>query len=453
TYKGPQGMHKEQGTSKKGDPLKDILSKLKLEEQKSEKLSLQEVLEISSEGLKQCTPQRLEDLPWHFLRKVLALNVTARSTGLEQGGVKDLEEKGIAEETTFESLFFSDNTNESISLNPLDVLCAKWRPHSMAESRGFREESLVMASMLTISFVRMGNLNFSKSKFLNEFLSPSQQHHNYFMHQDMEYGDIPRKIADGLVEMAWYFPGGEENSDLFPEPVAVANLCGDIESHRMQFSFLTQVSSAVFVFAKHISEHECNVLSSLKGSATQYFLILEERCRESSQSVGFLKKVVAELNLKPSDILLKNAMRNQAEFVKKLRSIVGRIINAPFKCSSIKEMADVARKLSIQADEDCQDCQNALQCAEQITKEIKDVVKYKEETLKLQGVLWKKLAETQRELCRMKKLGDKTLEKYRSELIARISELREKQNQCDLPSSLTNFIVRIKQTSPSLLDG
>ncbi|CAI5791040.1 CARD domain-containing protein [Podarcis lilfordi] len=62
----------------------DILCKLNLEKHKSKALSLQEVLKIGSGSLKEFTPQTWEDLPWHFLRKILALNVTARSTSFKQ---------------------------------------------------------------------------------------------------------------------------------------------------------------------------------------------------------------------------------------------------------------------------------------------------------------------------------------------------------------------------------
>ncbi|CAM4566084.1 unnamed protein product [Lepidochelys olivacea] len=240
--------------------LQYIESKLEMEKYRSRKLKLRDVLEITPESLKNCPPQTTGDLPWHFLRKLMALNGMARSTSLEhraptdQTLTMDKEELDIPEDFSFLS-----DTDTSDSLHPLDVLCAillssdsflqqeilskmsmcqfalplllpaldtpkctlllwamrdmvrKWRPHSLAESRGFREESLVLTSMPTISFVRMGSCSFSKSHLLNEVLSPSQQHHNFFVHWDMESGNVPRAIADGLVEISWYFPGGMGN--------------------------------------------------------------------------------------------------------------------------------------------------------------------------------------------------------------------------------------------------
>ncbi|XP_042329732.1 up-regulator of cell proliferation-like [Sceloporus undulatus] len=477
--------------------LEDILSKLKLLKQKSNKLTLQETLEIGSGSLKQCTPHNLEDLPWHFLRKVLALNVTARNTSLEQGTTDGECLRGVENEKSIEdSILIIPEIDTKQSMNPVDVLCAlllcsntfllqeifskmslcqfalplllpaleapkgtlmlwamrdivkKWRPHSLAGSRGFREENLVLISMPVISFVRLGSSTCSKSKLLNDFLSPSEQYHDFFIHRDMEGGNIPREIADGLVEIAWYFPGGQENSDLFSDPVAVTNLRGDVESNWVQFSFLSEVSTALFIFAEHISEREYNLLSLLKESSTQYYFIIEHDGRNTRETLAFLNKLAPVLKLKSSHILPKAATTNKADFVGKLRSTVRRIICSSHKNLSVQNMADVARELSIWVDEDSQDCQNGLQSAEQITQKIKDVADYKKVMLKLQGDVWKNLAVVEKELCRMEKQGAKPSEEYRSELIDRSLKLREQQHKCQPTIALNNFIDGLIRLSP-----
>ncbi|CAM5118114.1 unnamed protein product [Eretmochelys imbricata] len=104
---------------------REVLSKLKLQKYESRKLRMNDILEISSGSLKDWIPQKLRDLPWHFLRKVMALNRTARSTSLrcgalhDQGTRVDEEEQGINEQ-----IFFVSDTDTKVSLNPLDVLCA-----------------------------------------------------------------------------------------------------------------------------------------------------------------------------------------------------------------------------------------------------------------------------------------------------------------------------------------
>ncbi|EMP23900.1 Interferon-induced very large GTPase 1 [Chelonia mydas] len=54
--------------------LQYIESELEMEKYISRKLKLRDILEITPENLKNWTPQTTGDLPWHFLRKLMALN-------------------------------------------------------------------------------------------------------------------------------------------------------------------------------------------------------------------------------------------------------------------------------------------------------------------------------------------------------------------------------------------
>ncbi|XP_053122169.1 interferon-induced very large GTPase 1-like [Hemicordylus capensis] len=469
--------------AKKNLEREETATKKELQKYINKELTLREVLEISSESLKERTPQSLGDLPWHFLRNVFALNVTARDTRLGKGAPNDQGMRGKEEKEMFdEGIFFTSEMDDKVSVNPLDVLCAvvlcsdnflrqeifskmsmwqfalplllppletprctlmlwamrdivkRWRPHSLAESKGFREESLVLTSMSNISFVRMGNLGLSKSKLLNEILSPSQQHYDFFIHQDMECGNIPQEIADGLVEMAWYFPGGQKSSDLFSEPVAIANLHGNVESHWLQFHFLTQVSSAVFIFTECIGEKEYAVLSSLKKSLSLCFFILECHSKYFTDTSHFIRELATVFKLKNSQTLMKGDRKNEPQFVEKLQSIVAGIIHSSSKSMRKQNMADVACEFKIQVGEDAQDCQNVLRYADEITGGIKDIAIYKKETLtEIQGDLWKNLARVEKELCRMKSQGDTPSEQYKSRV-----EL-PKQYECKHHSGLNNF--------------
>ncbi|XP_066486481.1 up-regulator of cell proliferation-like [Tiliqua scincoides] len=463
---------------------KEMLCRLNLHNIK--KLTLQKVLEISSKSLEERSPHLLADLPWHFLRKVLALDATARDTRLEQQVSEDQGRRGEEEETKAHmAVLFTHEIFEKVSVNPLDVLCAlllssdrflqqeillkmskcqfalplllppletpkctlmlwamrdivrKWRPHSLAESKDFREESLVLTSMPTFSFVRLGRCSFSKSKLLNEFLSPSQQHCDFFVHRDMECGNISREISDGMVEIAWHFPGGLGNFHDFPEPLAVANLRGDVQSHRVQFSFLTQVSSAVFIFTESLSRREYGFLSSKKEPSIPYYFLLDICSGTFRETQTFLNTF-----FKNSPRLVISAKNNRAKFVRTLQSTVRRIISSHPKTTSLLDMAKVARELVIQVDEDCQECQRAFQGAADITRDIQDVAEYKKMTLKLQGDLWKNLAKTERELYKMESQGS-GLEKQRSELKGELLELRRQQNKCELTKSLTKFLYGI----------
>ncbi|XP_025068200.1 interferon-induced very large GTPase 1-like isoform X2 [Alligator sinensis] len=466
----------------------EVISKLKLRKYKNGKLRLSDILDISPGSIQDQNPQALGDLPWHFLRKVMALNVTARSMSLVHGalgeqGDKDHEEQGIEE-----TIFCLSNNDREDGVNPLDVVCAvlrcsdsflqqeilskmamcqfalplllpaldtpkctlllwamrdivkKWRPRSLAESRGFREESLVLTQMPTISFVRLQHCNLSKSKLLNEILSPAQQHHDFFVHRDMASGNVPRAITNGLVEISWYFPGGRETLDVFPEPVAVTNLRGDVASHWPHFSFLTEVSSAVFIFAESITEREYGLLSSLRESTTKYYFILNHQARHVQETLGFLKKLSPVLKLKSSHVLMKDETTNIATFVKKLHTTILGILKSAPKKLAIQDMAVTARELGIHVDEDRKECLDTSKCIDEITREIRDVARYKKEMLRLQGDLWRNLAKVEKELCRMARQGDTPSEKYRSQLKEKMLEIRKQQNACDLTAGLTKFI-------------
>ncbi|KAM9147487.1 up-regulator of cell proliferation-like isoform 1-T1 [Pangshura tecta] len=469
-----------------------VLEKLNLEQYRSRQLRLRDLQEISPESRETWAPMTLGDLPWHFLRKVMALNGTARNTRLVHGATDDQETNEEQEvHIDYNNLSLS-NMDSSSSLNPLDVLCAvllcsdsflqqeilsrmsmcqfalplllpaldnprctlmlwtmrdivrKWRPHSLAESRGFREESLVLTAMPTISFVRLGSCSFSKSKLLNDILSLSQQHHDFFVHRDMESGNVPREIADGLVEISWYFPGGRENLDLFPEPIAVTNLHGDIELHWLQFSFLTEVSSAVFIVTESINERQYALLSSLQGSDTKYYFIFNCKIEKPEETLGFLYKLESVLKLDKLSVLMRENTLNHAQFVEKLQFTIGSLTESSLKRTSVADTAATARELGIRVDEDSEECQSASKRAAGITAEIKDVAKYKREMLRLPEDRCKKLAKEEKELCRMQWQGDTATGFQASQ---QRKEWLDLQAKCELTDGMVKFITGLGKLS------
>ncbi|XP_067401850.1 up-regulator of cell proliferation-like isoform X2 [Emydura macquarii macquarii] len=478
----------------KGQSLQDFLISLGLERHQTRKLLLNDILEINTETLQQSSPRTLGEIPWYFLRKIMALNGMARSTRLVPDAPGD---NGISKDGAEPfAIIPPPSLAPSLCVNPLDVLCAvlccsdrflqqeillkmsmcqfalplllpaldnpkctlmlwamrdivrTWRPLSLRESRGFKEESLVLMSMPTFSFVRLGRCSLSKSKILNKVLSPPQQQHDFFIHRDMESGNVPREIAKGLVEISWYFPGGRENSDPFQEPIAVINLRGNVESHWQQFSFLAEVSSVVFIFADCISERKYELLSSLQGLRTKFYLILNPQFTITSKTQRFLNKLAPLLQLNQSHVLVKDNTTNNSDFVARLQATLAQLMRPPRRAVSIENMAVTAREQGFQVDEDCEECEEARKRADEITGEIRDVVEYKRRALKLQGDPCKRLAEVERELCQMKKQGEIPTEDYKSEMRRELLELRTQQNGCDLTGGMGTFKASLEQPSP-----
>uniref|UniRef100_A0A803K5C2 Up-regulator of cell proliferation-like n=1 Tax=Xenopus tropicalis TaxID=8364 RepID=A0A803K5C2_XENTR len=455
------------------------------------KITLRDILNIGQETINEVIPQTVKDLLWALLSRLMALNRTARAIQLE-----DISENLDSYTNSLEEdIFQKMNLYGKDSYNPLDILCAllncsdmflqqnilskmatcqfalplllpthnspncmfmlwamrdivkRWRPHTYTESKGFIEENLVQVEMPLFSFVRLGQSKLSKSKILNQVLSPAQQYQDFFIHDNMEGGNTERQISDGLVEISWFLPVGRENSDNFPEPVAVTNLRGDIESNWTQFSFLTQVSSAVFVFAESINETQCELLAQCSKSNTNfYFIITPSGKGVSKETSESFKKLLSIPSIHKSHILIKDKGVNDGRLVKNIQNIIRHFLKV---CVQVKleDLAKTATELGIKVDENSQECQIAKECATEITKEIQDVVQYKKETIQLQGDLWKQVAQIEKELCRMRKQGNRNIEEYKSQLMKDLKMLHMKQNQHDLPDPMSKFISAITHLS------
>ncbi|KAM5151680.1 up-regulator of cell proliferation-like [Mantella aurantiaca] len=446
-----------------------------------------EVLRIGLEDLKNNVPQRKEDVPWHFLHQLMALNRTARNTRLNQS--LDTKPNTMQDE----DMDFMDDIDMSTSIHPLDVLCLllncsdsflqqeiltkmsmcqfalplllpagqsfnitfmlwamrdivkKWRPQSLANIKGCKEDNLVNIPMPVFSFARLGRCNLSKSRILNYILSPVQQHHDFFVHQNMEGANILREVSEGLVEISWHFPGGSETLDLFPDPVAVANLRGDLESNWNQFNFLTKVSSAVFIFIESMDDQSYSVLSNVEESNTNYFIILapSSRCI-SMETQNYIKMLYPILKVNRRNVLVKNNSINDAELVKKLQLTLTDLIKCSPYYITLEEMSHIAADLGIHVDESSEEHQHTRTLALEITKNVKDVMQYKNETMTLQGEYWKQLAKIEKEMCRMKGLGRENAEDYRAKLVKKCACLRKQQSECSMPHGIFTFISALK---------
>ncbi|KAJ8336677.1 hypothetical protein SKAU_G00378970 [Synaphobranchus kaupii] len=226
--------------------LDELAMDLGLEHYLKNKLTLSKVLEIDGETLTDERIQSLKSLPWCFLRKLMMVNVTARSVGCE--AKQDMAPQNL------DSLQHNTDNPQGHSniVNPLDLITAIFLC-----SDGFLQQEMVLKmSMCQFSVplllpkcdaqectlmlwaVGLGNSSLSKSHILNQVISNPQQYHDTFVHKNMDCSDTPRRISNGLVEISWYLPCGNQNSDVLSKPLAVTNLRGDLNYFKTQYSFL-----------------------------------------------------------------------------------------------------------------------------------------------------------------------------------------------------------------------
>ncbi|XP_073403595.1 interferon-induced very large GTPase 1-like [Dendrobates tinctorius] len=462
-----------------------LLVELGLDKARKSKLTLGNVLSIGPENVHHEKPKTTADLPEHFLMNLIALHRNTRKTELDD----NLSNLGSSADDDPFDLFTSKATQKQIPnfTHPLDVLCAvlscsdeclqqelvskmsmcqfsvplllpsgdgsgsifmrwamrdivkKWRPQSLADSKGFREDNLVNIEMPILSFVRLGPNKLSKSKILNQVLNPSQQHHEFFIHDNMEGGNIERKISDGLVEMSWYFPCGK--SDVFPEPIAVANLRGDLESNWEQFTFLTRISSATFIFIESMCERQFRLLSSFNPNDTEFYFIVTPGKDKGVdlETKQHMQNLMSLLKIDKANVVLKSSTMNDAEFMNKVQKIINGQLKKNPK-SKVKDITNEVSDLNIHIDEAYDEFQRTSDYALNITSMIESVERFKNESLTLQGDLWKKLSKLEKEFCRMTKQGGEDQEIYRSKLKEKRNLLHSEQNKHALPGAMALFI-------------
>ncbi|XP_045572313.1 up-regulator of cell proliferation isoform X1 [Salmo salar] len=472
--KPEESSSRENIKTTKGSCLRELLSKAGLEDHYENKLTLSTALEINANTTSDEPLNTMQSLPGAFLKKLMMANVNARS-------VKCLTTDQEVSYCGIDNL--DTDTDSSNVINPLDLITAlflcsdgflqqemvqkmstcqfavplllpncdtkqstlmlwalrdivrKFRPSFQTATNAFVEERIVVSDIPMVSFVRLGESSLSKSQILNKLLSNPQQYHDTFVHYDMECGDVPRRISDGLVEISWYLPCGNRNIDMFTKPVAVANLRGDIGSFETQFSFLCQTSAAVYIF---IDDFEAD-LKVLERKITKAELFLVVNSQRKTFKVDTLKKIITNYSINPANVIVKKK-QNDAEFVKTLQSSVGDNIKKIRNRLTIENMVDVAHQFGILVDEDSDECQSARKMADEITRNFKDTMKFKDQQLPLQGTIWKELSQLEKERCRLRNAQNNVIEHYKSFLKKREEGLREKQNTFDKSDAMTSFI-------------
>ncbi|XP_062399809.1 interferon-induced very large GTPase 1-like [Sardina pilchardus] len=300
--------------------------------------------------------ESLKDVPLAFIRKLLMINTKCRNhTSVDSGktqnsGNDDEEEEKEEEEVNpldlvtalylcadsflqqemslkmsmcqFAVPFLipqSDNSQCTLMLWALRNIYKEWRPHDLIQTKNYVEDSVVHAQIPLLSFVSLKDCSFSKSQLLNQVLSNAQQSIPYFTHRELRGGSVPKKIANGLVEMTWSLPCGQSNIDVFPKPVAIANMRGDIISNKTQFNFLMQVSAAVFVCLDTMTQEEEKLLDLLGPQKSKLFLVINKSSNKES--------VAESLKLKKTHIIKWKQNANMAKFCDQITELAQQILD------------------------------------------------------------------------------------------------------------------------------
>ncbi|XP_069840754.1 interferon-induced very large GTPase 1-like isoform X2 [Dendropsophus ebraccatus] len=489
-YKEEEAVPRKVSRSEEPDE-PQVSRKSSRETRRDDALPSEEIINSKTRNI-EVYPEEDHDPQLELLQKLMALDTSARKTIQDEEFEITYWDSDDDDDDDEEEEFRKKDTKSTKPSNPLDVLCGllncsdmirqqqivykmsmcqfavplllpsldrrdftfmlwsmrdivkRWKPQCLIPSKDYKEDSIVNVPMPVFSFVRLGSCNISKSRYLNQVLSPPQQNHNFFVHGDMPGGNIPRKLSEGLVEICWYLPTGNGQSDVFPEPIAVTNLRGDLKSNKEQFSFLRSLSSGMFIFIEDINEHHRSLVSSLQKEANVFFILNVKDGDVNTENLKSLTEVLPRNNL-----LVKNKRVNDSQMVKKIRTAMKRMFSETKDTRSLEEISKKVTEPNIHIDENSPKCQEIKGKAKEITDEINDINQYKKETMKLQGEFWKQMSRTEKEMCRMRELGDRDAEEYKSELRAKIEQLQEVQRQQSLTYGMERFREAITMYSVS----
>ena len=429
-----------------------------LEDYYDDKLTLSTVLEINQSDTSESKLESPKSYPEAFLRKLMMLNANARSVKCVSKDVDTDKQNTINPLDLITALFLCsdgflqqdmvvkmalcqfavpllmpnhDTREITMMLWAMREIVRTFSPSKLAFRNLSCEERIVLTDIPLLSFVRLGRTSLSKSQVLNKLLTNTKECYDIFYNRNMEGGDVPRKISEGLVEMTWYLPCGKKNTDKFTEPLAVANLRGDIRDFDKQFSFLCQTSAAVYIFC---DESEIDYFKHLEGMVVEARLLLISSIQGKSFT---LKTMTIKPSLKTTTVSQRK--NTESELVKALQESVPKMLgNCPVKVS-MENLADTARRCDILVDEDIDECQGVRKNADNIIQHIANTSMFKEKQLPSQGHIWKELSLLETEYWRLRNAGNENIEDYRKSLKITEKDLKTHQQRLEISSAMLRF--------------
>ncbi|XP_069055051.1 interferon-induced very large GTPase 1-like [Lepisosteus oculatus] len=443
-----------------------LLERLGLQKFYSVKLTKPDVLTVNKLSLSNTQPTAEEELSFYYLYKLMMLDYRARSVLCvkEKGHPhhKSADVSCDVDDFLGDTNVCDDDTEEELQIHPMDIqmavfLCAsdflrQWMCMKLTKcqyalpllvpdprndttefpmwafqqvkkswkSKGANKDSvksglLFQASVPIVSFIRFGICPTSKSKILNSVIN--RQKHNVFFHWHCKGSTRECLLTDGLVEIAWYWPGGMED-DVLNSCVAFTNLHGDASNHKEQIAFLQEVSAVIVVLLSESSLNDTRkeTLSSLLKSSTPVICLFAEK-----------EKVAHRPN--PTKVKLAVHNKNEAQLTDEIISHIKHFLGTKDKKCSLKACIEVARRHSIVTDEVNEKCREGHEIAQRLMDLIKkeDLANVKRTFLPLQGDLWYEWCRKDKESYRLQSSAFTSIEQQKSKIQAKKEDLRKEQ--------------------------
>ena len=504
-----QNASPEESKNELDESINEILNVLDMKKFYPQKLTYEDVIMLTSELKNESTkkPTSLPELPWFFLRQIVALDSNAMEN-CDVSSQQDFGDESSSDSSDSELDVKMDdsmngspdsgaeNRNESnnlakiTSVNPLDLiyaifLCADdflrqevidkmvrcqysvpfvlpspnvkerasqnlvllWALSSLSrlfyDDKKLVHKTLVDVETPIITCMSLGEETSWKSKFLNKMLSPVQ---DTFWHQGLRGGDCEQKISNGMVEVAWYLPGGHMGEP-FLSPLVFTNCRGNALKSPALCEALVDVSSVSCLFVAKINK-ELRIFLENRPSLSNIILVVLCRKEDESVTKAECKKLRKTLNMEKHQIIHRPVDDANFYFVcekvkKSIKHKVNNNDNKPTVSTFVKRL-----KENVNFDIDDTRCHKAQIAAEKILRNIDELNQKKPGSAKAkilpcQSDLQsrREMAALDKELCRQRKRTEKTtLQNYAYDIKRRKLRLQLHQLQKPISESFRHFL-------------
>ncbi|XP_053349211.1 interferon-induced very large GTPase 1-like isoform X1 [Clarias gariepinus] len=447
---------------------KEVFKRLNLTE--NHKLKTSDVLQITPRSFHWQEPQTDKELAETFLQRLVMMDYNARYlTTKEEGPASFLTEPAKEQTDIIDVLCSPSLNNESHKdpVHPMDVQMAVFHrsdhflkqlivtklsqcqyalpllvpnPFSKeiefplwtfqqikkswkaADFSGKVQKAMPISQAQTamVAFFRFGSVACSKSQLMNNLLN--EKHHTFF-HRHCPGSSKNRVLMDGVVEIAWYCPSGEE-TDHFTDCVAFCNLHGDAKSNKLQLDSLIKMSSV-------------NVLLLSDPKNETYTEMIQEVCRDNKPVIFLLSEDNSGITMiRPGKYKIGLKERNQSDVNQNLRTTIKECLS---KSTSHFKLENMSSNNWIK-DENNAECQQGKKAATQIISLLEGKLplsKLKDKHLPCQGKLWHDWCKENKDLHRH---PENNTEAHKSEKQRKIRHIRQQQHKCGPSDLMKQFI-------------
>ena len=210
-----------------------------------------------------------------------------------------------------------------------------------------------------------------KSRILNKMLTPQQES---FWHSVLIGGDQKQWISQGMVETAWYLPGGQKD-DKFSTPVTFTNCRGNALKLPAVCDALIYESSVSCLFVEKVNKEIHSFLRNKKSLERIILVVLHKR-EEEEATKSRCKKSRKALTLEKHQIIQKSTEDSNFHLVyERLNESMEKILNSTQRTLALSSLVNQLRNESMHVDD--QRCQTGKTSAQKILTSIDGLNKRK----------------------------------------------------------------------------